>query len=251
MPTWSGLFWAVDKSNKTVGGYTGIHHDGGSNIIIINNNVVNPYAAGIKVGWRSSSNVIVERNTVDRWLSTGIEYNEMISISNTHNSEIRNNHVLHNSLGEAIVIKDASTFVKVYNNLAEGSTVGIYAGGSSGAHDIEIYGNITVNNKVGQTKAGILVANEMSYYGTSKYKVPTGIRVHDNWASGNVIGIGFSGAHPTVSAIPEFGDIEFRNNKSCGNIWLNYLLHAGSAEALAGPSGLAQRRLACRRGRLT
>lgn len=228
MPTGSGIFWIKGADNttidgfKTVGGYSGIRIHDTQNTIIKNCYVENPYAGGIVSGWDVPDiNLLVDGCTVNRNKITGIEYNEMISISNAQNSEIKNNHVIQNTMGEAIVCKWGSAFVKIHHNLVEKSAVGIYAGGAIGAHDIEIYNNIALDTFYnGKKGSGILLANERSIP-QEQQGIPTNLNVHDNWSSGNAVGIGCSTY--AVNDQPVFGTVIFRNNKACNNVWKNYL----------------------------
>lgn len=235
VPQYSGLISVVGKSQiliegfKTVGGFNGIKADKSSNVVIRNNTVENTYSDGIKVGFNSCTGIIVEGNTVSRNTdATTVWYAEMISISNAHNSEIRGNHVLQNTRGEAMVIKDASSFVKVYDNLVEKSKVGIYVGGNAngGTHDIEIYNNIAIDNTEGISSASESGGN----VGSGAVR---NLNFHDNFASRNGTGIMLS-AWARPGFYTWYQNITFRNNRACANRWKDFLFDTPTAMRITG-----------------
>ncbi|MCX9082272.1 MAG: right-handed parallel beta-helix repeat-containing protein [Candidatus Methanoperedens sp.] len=214
MEDWSGLFW-IKKLNfiRVIGfnlknGRNGVDVNGGSNIIIENNYIENPYHTGIKVGWDYSSNIIIDGNSVKK--NSRSEWNEMISISNGHNVEVKNNHVIENAIGEGIDLKDGTSDSTIHHNIVEkASSAGVYIDGyMAGVSNIEIYQN-TVHDSdtgfsTGSERGGL--AQNLYFHNNTAYNVNTGYKI-SYWAES-----GFK-----VS----YKNIVFSNN-TVYNAWVDY-----------------------------
>ncbi len=219
MADWSGLFWINGKDYIKVSGFdlingrTGVHAESASNIIIKDNYIENPYHCGIKVGWGDSSNILIENNEVKR--NIPYESNEMISISNGRNVEVRNNHVIENVNGIGIDMKDGTKDSTIHHNTVEGiSAVGIYVDGYiDGVSNIEVYSNTAFD-----TDTGFSVGSERG-------GLTQNIRFHDNVAHDNVVGYSaVDWAEPGYTA--NYRDIYFTNNDAYSNSWLDYWVTA-------------------------
>ena len=214
MEDWSGLFWLKSINFIRVNGFNlkngrnGVDVNGGSNIILSNNYIENPYHTGIKVGWDYSSNIIIDGNSVKKNIRS--EWNEMISISNGHNVEVKNNHVLENAIGEGIDMKDGTSDSTIHNNIVEkASSAGVYIDGyAAGVSNIEIYQN-TVHDSdtgfsTGSERGGL--AQNLYFHDNTAYNINTGYKI-SYWAES-----GFK-----VS----YKNIVFSNN-TVYNAWVNY-----------------------------
>ncbi|PWB54765.1 MAG: hypothetical protein C3F06_03960 [Candidatus Methanoperedenaceae archaeon] len=214
MEDWSGLFWLKRLNFIKVNGFNlkngrnGVDVNGGSNIILSNNYIENPYHTGIKVGWDYSSNIIIDGNSVKRNIKP--EWDEMISISNGHNVEVKNNHVLENALGEGIDMKDATSNSTIHHNIVERtSSAGVYIDGYlAGVSNIEIYQN-TVHDtntgfSTGSERGGL--AQNLYFHNNTAYNVDTGYKI-SYWAESGY----------KVS----YKNIVFSNN-TVYNAWVDY-----------------------------
>lgn len=214
MEDWSGLFW-IKKLNfiKITGfnlknGRNGVDVNGGSNIIIQNNYIENPYHTGIKVGWDYSSNILIEGNSIKR--NTKPEWNEMISISNGHYIEVRNNHVLQNAIGEGIDMKDGTSYSTIHHNIVENTaSAGIYTDGyAAGISNIEVY-----ENTVHDCNTGFSTGSEMGGLTQNLY-------FHNNIAYNTDTGYKISyWAEPGYKV--NYKNITFSNNTAYNN-WVDY-----------------------------
>ena len=210
MEDWSGLFWIKSanyievKGFNLIKGRAGVHVNGGSNIIIKDNYIENPYHCGIKVGWYKSNNIIIDGNTIKRNIK--YEWNEMISISNGHNVEVKNNHIKENAIGEGIDMKDGTSDSTIHDNvLEEVASAGIYIDGyADGVSNIEVY-----KNTVHHSALGFSTGSEMGGLTQNVY-------FHDNTAYNNYIGykISYWAMHGYKV---KYKNIVFKNNKAYNN----------------------------------
>jgi len=214
MEDWSGLFWLKSINFIRVNGFNlkngrnGVDVNGGSNIILSNNYIENPYHTGIKVGWDYSSNIIIDGNSVKKNIRS--EWNEMISISNGHNVEVKNNHVLENAIGEGIDMKDGTSDSTIHDNIVEkASSAGVYMDGyAAGVSNIEIYQN-TVHDSdtgfsTGSERGGL--AQNLYFHDNTAYNVNTGYKISYRAESGFKV---------------SYKNIVFSNN-TVYNAWVNY-----------------------------
>jgi polygalacturonase len=210
MEDWSGLFWIKGANFIEVNGFNlikgraGVHVNGASNIIIKNNYIENPYHSGIKVGWYKSNNIIIDGNTIKREIR--YEWNEMISISNGHNVEVKNNHIKENAIGEGIDMKDGTSDSTIHDNVLEKvASAGIYIDGyADGVSNIEVYKNI-----IHDSALGFSTGSEMGGLAQNIY-------FHDNTAYDNNIGYKIS-YWATRGHKVKYKNIVFKNNKAYNN----------------------------------
>ncbi|MCX9081918.1 MAG: right-handed parallel beta-helix repeat-containing protein [Candidatus Methanoperedens sp.] len=210
MEDWSGLFWIKSanyievKGFNLIKGRSGVHVNGGSNIIIKDNYIENPYHCGIKVGWSKSNNIIIDGNTIMRNIK--YEWNEMISISNGHNVEVKNNHIKENALGEGIDMKDGTSDSTIHDNVIEEvSSAGIYIDGyADGVSNIEVY-----ENTVHHSSVGFSTGSEMGGLAQNIY-------FHENTAHNNHIGYKISYWAMRGYKV-KYKNIVFKNNKAYNN----------------------------------
>ena len=221
MPNWQGLINVDAKKYLRISGFkvinspqAGIHIDRSTDIIVERNNVVKCRLSSIKIGFGHCRAIAIDGNTVDR------EYfpdprQEVISISNTDNIEIKNNHVLQNGNGEGIDLKDGVTYGKVYNNIVENcrnaskSFNGIYLDAQNIAEEyIEVY-----NNMVRNCGEGIRIGSEG--IGTIRFiKVYNNI-LYDNTANGiNISSYSYFNDGPIVNNILVINNTLYHNGTS-------------------------------------
>lgn len=221
MADWSGLFWINGKDYiKVIGfnlinGRTGVHAESASNIVIKDNYIENPYHCGIKVGWGDSSDILIENNEVKR--NIPYESNEMISISNGKNIEVRNNHVLENVNGIGIDMKDGTSDSLIHHNIVEGiSAVGIYVDGyADGVSNIDVYDNTAFDTNTGFSA------------GSERGGLTQNIKFHDNVAHDNVVGYAaVDWGEPGFTV--NYKDVYFTNNDAYSNSWLDYWITANN-----------------------
>ncbi len=175
----------------------GIHINNANYIIARNNTfITNVEASAFKVGWGHASNIIIENNVIDRTTIKGV-WAEMISVSTTDGVIVRNNHIIRNTVGEGIDLKDNTSNGKIYNNIVENtSAVGIYIDARGIMRNIEIYNNMVhtpgeagiVLNAEKVTYGGATIQNA-SVYNNIVYGSASGIRISPfsiYMSSGNV-----------------------------------------------------------------
>jgi hypothetical protein len=210
MEDWSGLFWLKGANYIEINGFNlikgraGVHVNGGSNIIIKNNYIENPYHCAIKVGWTKSNNIIIEGNTIKRNIK--YEWNEMISISDGHNVEVKNNHIIENAIGEGIDMKDGTTDSTIHDNVLEKiASAGVYIDGyADGVSNIEVY-----KNTVHHSALGFSTGSEMGGLAQNIY-------FHDNTANNNDVGYKISNWAIHGFKV-KYKNIVFKNNKAYNN----------------------------------
>ena len=163
---WDGLFNITDRSYVKITGlniknsyYGGIWAENSDHIIINNNYTYNTISCGIGI-W-SSNNITISDNEVELACNDGEQ--ECISIANSHNCLINNNHVHDNGPGtnggEGIDIKAGSHDVVVSHNRVHNlnNRIGIYAD----AWDTHTYNIDIIQNKVYYCEnSGLAVATE-------------------------------------------------------------------------------------------
>jgi hypothetical protein len=209
MEDWSGIFWIKGKYFITVSGFdlkngrNGVDVNGGSNIIIKDNYIENPYHTGIKVGWESSSNIVIDGNSIKK--NKGSEWNEMISISNGHNVEVKNNHVMENVIGEGIDMKDGTSDSTIHHNIVEkASSAGVYIDGyEAGVSNIEVYKNTVSDSDTGFST------------GSERGGLAQNIFFHDNTAYNT--NTGYKISYWTESGEAHYKNIDFSNNIAYNN----------------------------------
>jgi parallel beta-helix repeat protein len=198
--SWNGLIDISSKSYIEICGldiinadYAGIFIDNSDHIVIRDNYIYDTYSSGIGV-W-NSSNVILEGNEVVLACHEGEQ--ECISIANSTNCEIRNNHVHDNGLGtvggEGIDVKQGSHDVHIYGNHVHhiNDRIGIYVDAwDTLTYNIDVFGNsvhhcsnggITIQSEMGGELKNVNIFNNISYY--NKYE---GISVGSVTADTNV-----------------------------------------------------------------
>ncbi|MEW6369025.1 MAG: right-handed parallel beta-helix repeat-containing protein [Acidobacteriota bacterium] len=195
VPEYVGLFHMEGKRYVTVSGltvtnssYYGINADNCSRIIIQKNITSNTASCGIGV-W-TCSYVIVDGNDVSKACSGGQQ--EAISVAQTRQFEVRNNHVHDTPDKEGICIKDGSSYGKVFgNNVHHTSDVGIYLDAwERRTHHIDVYRNVIHDVKESDS-CGMSLASEMGglleiirIYNNIIYRNPIyGIEVSDYGAA--------------------------------------------------------------------
>lgn len=219
---WSAGFWIKNKSWIKIIGfmlidcYSGVHADTASNIIITNNYIQNPIQSAIKIGWGYSSNITIEKNLVIR--TNGTAWQEMISVSNGHNVEVKNNYVMQNNKGEGIDFKDGTSDSSIHHNLVENTyAVGIYIDSYSSipSSNIDVYGNIVHDAGFGAATGAYIMGNE---YG----ELTTNVKFFNNIAYNSYIGFGL-GYYGYLGHVPQYKDVYFINNTSYNNGNRNFL----------------------------
>lgn len=134
---------------------------GCDNIIIENCSTYNTKGSGIII--KNGTNIILDGNSVEKACTGAYGTQECITLNNTTNFEIKNNHVFNctnevsGAGGEGIDVKDGSSNGKIYNNIINDIfKVSIYVDSYSRYQsNIEVYGNTVYN-----TSMGIAVATE-------------------------------------------------------------------------------------------
>lgn len=204
---WGGLFWIKDKSYINVRGLriqnsasisgtpgiAGILVTNSSSINLENNAILNTRSSGIAV-W-DSTYVWILANDIQKAVNGGSQ--ECITVSNSSNFEIAQNHVHNGSQlevgGEGIAVKQDSAFGVVHHNdvFDLSGEVGIYIDAynspAPGTHHIKVYDNsvytvglgIAISAEQGGNVQDIQVFNNIVHQNQSH-----GIMVTD-WMSPN------------------------------------------------------------------
>ena len=129
----------------------------------------------------------------------------MISISNGHNVEVKNNHVMENVIGEGIDMKDGTSDSTIHDNIVEkASSAGVYIDGyADGVSNIEVYKNTVHNSDAGFST------------GSEKGGLTQNINFHDNTAYNT--NTGYKISYWTESGKANYKNIVFSNNIAYNN----------------------------------
>jgi len=214
VPEWGGLFDITGQEYIRVRGLRvvnagpnphnpGIQVDGGSHIIVEYNTVDRTMDSGIAV-W-NSSDVAVDGNLVANACLGG--FNESITVGLTDGFEVRNN-LVHDSQKEGICTKDGSSNGRVYGNEVYGTeAVGFYVDAQARhTYNIDVFDNVAHDILEG----GFAIASEVG-------GLLENIRVYNNVAYNN----GWVGISVTDCCIETHpvSNIEIMNNTLYGNGW--------------------------------
>lgn len=193
---------------------------GSENIIVQNCSTYNTKASGII--FKNGRNIILDGNSIEDACNGSAATQEGITLNNTTNFEIKNNHVFNitnvvpGAGGEGIDVKNGSTNGKIYNNTVNDVfKVSIYVDAfSKHQYNIEVYGNTIYN-----TTMGIAVATEASGFLEN-------IRIYDNLVYNCVNwGLAVLGEGEDTNYTHAMKDISFENNTTKnigdGDIFLN------------------------------
>lgn len=196
MDAYSGLFHIDGLSYIQIIGFNLVHAtatnhnygiavDGGDHITLKDNHSFDTSSSGIIV-W-ASSNVLVDGNEIEHACSAGAaSENECLTIGESNEFEVRNNHVHHGSTirGEGIDVKDGSTNGWVHHNhVHHVMGVGIYVdawdkptGNIDVSHNLvhDVQGN---GFAVGSEEGGLL-SNIRFFNNVSHDNLWTGLSAH-------------------------------------------------------------------------
>jgi len=216
--SWGGLFDLSEQSyikvselrliNSTAAGF---FLDNSKYITISNSSTDNTFSSGIGV-WNSDT-ITIDNNKVTLACNGGEQ--ESITLSNTLNSEVKNNEVSNNGTGEfggeGIDIKDGSHDILVFNNHVHhlNNRPGIYIDAwETDTYNIKVYSNRVHDN----TEVGISMASEMGGRLDD-------ISIYNNVTYSNKFGgIEVGGWSAAVPARPTpFKNISIINNTSYNN----------------------------------